>query len=48
MLTEQELENVLPTSIISPRSLTLKPGQTFFLGGLGRIDYIEGSGQQIM
>jgi len=39
---------VLPTSIITPQSLSIKEGQTFFLAGLGRIDYVNGSGHTIM
>ncbi|XP_012270544.1 nitric oxide-associated protein 1 [Orussus abietinus] len=42
LLTTDELMQMLPTSIISPRTFLLKPGQTLFLAGLGRLDYVDG------
>ncbi|XP_054766507.2 nitric oxide-associated protein 1-like [Lytechinus pictus] len=41
-LSSEELKLVVPKKCIQPRSLVLKPGQTFFLGGLGRLDYLQG------
>ncbi|XP_011867473.1 PREDICTED: nitric oxide-associated protein 1 [Vollenhovia emeryi] len=42
LLTMQELLSVLPTKIISPRTFILRTNQTIFLGGIGRLDYVEG------
>ncbi|XP_022094367.1 nitric oxide-associated protein 1-like [Acanthaster planci] len=41
-LTVDELKLVIPKTIILPRTISLKPGNTFLLGGLGRLDYLEG------
>ncbi|XP_072758076.1 nitric oxide-associated protein 1 [Anoplolepis gracilipes] len=42
LLTTPELLSVLPTRIISPRTFILQAEQTIFLGGIGRLDYLEG------
>ncbi|XP_018374772.1 PREDICTED: nitric oxide-associated protein 1 [Trachymyrmex cornetzi] len=42
LLTMQELLSVLPKKIISPRTFILRVNQTIFLGGIGRLDYVEG------
>ncbi|KAL6432864.1 hypothetical protein ACFW04_006311 [Cataglyphis niger] len=42
LLTTPELLSVLPTKIISPRTFILQANQTIFLGGIGRLDYLEG------
>ncbi|XP_072177755.1 nitric oxide-associated protein 1-like [Diadema setosum] len=42
LLTVGELKSVVPQKSILPRSFVLRPGQSFFLGGLGRLDYLEG------
>ncbi|XP_024869274.1 nitric oxide-associated protein 1 [Temnothorax curvispinosus] len=42
LLTMQELLSVLPKKIISPRTFILHVNQTIFLGGIGRLDYVEG------
>lgn len=42
LLTQEEITRVLPDITIRPRSFNLKLGQTIFLGGLGRMDLIEG------
>jgi len=42
LLTTQELLTVLPNEIISPRTFILHAGQTLFLGGIGRLDYLKG------
>ncbi|GAB1859695.1 hypothetical protein CAJAP_00774 [Camponotus japonicus] len=44
LLTTPELLSVLPTRIISPRTFILQTDQTIFLGGIGRLDYLEGDG----
>uniref|UniRef100_A0A8C4Q3I1 Nitric oxide associated 1 n=1 Tax=Eptatretus burgeri TaxID=7764 RepID=A0A8C4Q3I1_EPTBU len=41
LLTEEEVQLVLPTRAIIPRTFILSPGSTLFLAGLGRIDYLE-------
>ncbi|XP_065332422.1 nitric oxide-associated protein 1 [Cloeon dipterum] len=48
LLTEEELEKVIPKAIISPRSFSLLAGQTLFLAGLGRVDYLHGTSNQII
>ncbi|XP_078717474.1 nitric oxide-associated protein 1 isoform X2 [Lampetra fluviatilis] len=42
LLTEEELKIVVPMRAIIPRTFLLKPGTTLFLGGLGRIDFLQG------
>ncbi|TRY71077.1 hypothetical protein TCAL_01172 [Tigriopus californicus] len=42
LLTQEEIGRVLPDFPIRPRSFNLRLGQTIFLGGLGRMDLIEG------
>jgi len=42
LLTTQELLSVLSKKIISPRTFILRVNQTIFLGGIGRLDYVEG------
>lgn len=42
VLTEQEVKLVVPTVAITPRTFLLKPGTVLFLGGLARIDYLQG------
>jgi len=42
LLTMQELLSVLSKKIISPRTFILHVNQTIFLGGIGRLDYVEG------
>ncbi|XP_059526304.1 nitric oxide-associated protein 1 isoform X3 [Myotis daubentonii] len=43
LLTEKEVNIVLPTHSIIPRTFVLKPGMVLFLGALGRIDFLQGS-----
>ncbi|XP_057375659.1 nitric oxide-associated protein 1-like [Daphnia carinata] len=42
LLTLEELMLTLPKKLIKPRTVLLKPGMTYFLAGLGRIDYLDG------
>ncbi|XP_004419147.1 PREDICTED: nitric oxide-associated protein 1 [Ceratotherium simum simum] len=42
LLTEKEVNIVLPTHSIVPRTFVLKPGMVLFLGALGRIDFLQG------
>lgn len=42
LLSGTELKEVLPKKPIKPASYQLTPGQTLFLAGLGRIDYLQG------
>ena len=42
LLTQKELKLVLATKALKPRTVILKPGQTLFLGGLARLDYVSG------
>lgn len=43
LLTEKEVNIVLPTHSIVPRTFVLKPGMVLFLGAIGRIDFLQGS-----
>uniref|UniRef100_UPI0030D1ED23 nitric oxide-associated protein 1 isoform 2 n=1 Tax=Mus musculus TaxID=10090 RepID=UPI0030D1ED23 len=41
LLTEKEINTVLPTHSIIPRTFVLKPGMVLFLGGIARIDFLQ-------
>uniref|UniRef100_A0A667GVD2 Nitric oxide associated 1 n=2 Tax=Lynx canadensis TaxID=61383 RepID=A0A667GVD2_LYNCA len=41
LLTEKEVNIVLPTHSIVPRTFVLKPGMVLFLGAIGRIDFLQ-------
>ncbi|KAM6221860.1 nitric oxide-associated protein 1 [Rhynchocyon petersi] len=43
LLTEKEIDVVLPKHAIVPRTFILKPGMVLFLGAIGRIDFIQGN-----
>ncbi|XP_062404795.1 nitric oxide-associated protein 1 [Sardina pilchardus] len=43
VLSEQEVKHVVPTEAITPRTFILPPAASLFLGGLARIDYLEGT-----
>ncbi|XP_049742172.1 nitric oxide-associated protein 1 [Elephas maximus indicus] len=43
LLTEKEVNVVLPTHSIVPRTFVLKPGMVLFLGAIGRIDFLQGN-----
>lgn len=43
LLTEKEVNVVLPTHSIIPRTFILKPGMVLFLGAIGRIDFLQGN-----
>lgn len=43
LLTSEELLYMIPKQTLWPRSFYVLPGQTLFLAGLGRIDYIGGA-----
>lgn len=43
LLTSEELVYTLPKQTLWPRVFYMWPGQTIFLAGIGRIDYIGGS-----
>lgn len=43
MLTSEELLYTIPKETLWPRAFYMLPGQTLFLAGLGRIDYIGGA-----
>ncbi|XP_006868132.1 PREDICTED: nitric oxide-associated protein 1 [Chrysochloris asiatica] len=43
LLTEKEINVVLPTNSIVPRTFVLKPGAVLFLGAIGRIDFLQGN-----
>ncbi|XP_062054775.1 nitric oxide-associated protein 1 [Lepus europaeus] len=42
LLTEKEVNIVLPTQSIIPRTFVLKPGMVLFLGAVGRLDFLQG------
>lgn len=41
LLTTEELLRTVPREIITPRTYTVRPGQSVFVGGLGRIDLTQ-------
>lgn len=41
LLTEKEVNIVLPTHSIVPRTFVLQPGMVLFLGAIGRIDFLQ-------
>ncbi|XP_030881230.1 nitric oxide-associated protein 1 isoform X2 [Leptonychotes weddellii] len=41
LLTEKEVNIVLPTHSIVPRTFVLKPGMVLFLGAIGRLDFLQ-------
>lgn len=43
LLTIEEIIETLPNKIISPRTFVVQPEETVFIGGLGRLDYLEGN-----
>lgn len=43
LLTTDELLDVVPKKALWPRVLMVKPGQSLFLAGLGRVDFIGGT-----
>lgn len=45
LLTSEELLHVIPKQTLWPRAFYMLPGQTLFLSGLGRIDYIGGTSE---
>ncbi|XP_045474500.1 nitric oxide-associated protein 1 [Harmonia axyridis] len=42
LLTTEELFLTLPKTLIAPRSFCIRPGDSLFIGGLARLDYLEG------
>lgn len=45
LLTTEELMMTLPTTVMKPRTFSLRPLQTLFVGGLGRIDCLRTAAQ---
>lgn len=45
LLTTEELMMTLPTTVMKPRTLSLRSSQTLFVGGLGRIDCLKTAAQ---
>lgn len=43
LLTTSELLDVVPKKVLWPRILLMKPGNSLFLAGLGRVDFIGGT-----
>ncbi|XP_063907753.1 nitric oxide-associated protein 1 [Zophobas morio] len=43
LLTTDELLLTLPKQVILPRTFCVKPNSTLFIGGLSRLDYVNGS-----
>lgn len=42
LLTTEELVNSLPKDVILPRTFQVRPRQSLFIGGIARLDYIDG------
>lgn len=47
LLTTEELMMTLPTVAIKPRTFNIRPQQTLFVGGLGRIDCLKTASQYV-
>ncbi|XP_037807042.1 nitric oxide-associated protein 1 [Lucilia sericata] len=47
LLTPQELGELQPKQMISPRSYRLKLGMSLFVGGLGRLDFIKSDSKDL-
>ncbi|XP_078050974.1 nitric oxide-associated protein 1 [Augochlora pura] len=43
LLTTDEIALTVPKEIISPRTFLLRPKETMFLAGMGRLDFLEGN-----
>lgn len=43
LLTTEELLDVVPKKVLWPRVFLIKPGDSLFLAGLGRVDYLGGA-----
>ena len=43
-LVEEEIEDVIPTGVIPPRFVMLRPGRSLLISGLAQIDVLEHSG----
>src|SRR5699024_8402217 len=44
-LSKKDLKKITPQKEIKPRNYQLESGQTLFIGGLGRLDYVKGDKQ---
>ena len=42
LLTLEELMLTVPNKLVQPRTILFRPGTSYFLGGLARIDYLQG------
>lgn len=42
LLTNEELMNTLPKEVIQPRTFRVRPKQSLFIGGIARLDYVDG------
>ena len=42
MLTTDELVLTLPRELIRPHTFSMRPGSTILIGGLARLDYVQG------
>ncbi|KAM7342354.1 nitric oxide-associated protein 1 isoform 2-T2 [Cochliomyia hominivorax] len=47
LLTSQELQQIQPKHMISPRSYRLKTGLSLLVGGLGRLDFIKSDTEEL-
>lgn len=43
MLTTEELVKLFPKEVIKPRTYRVRVGQSLFIAGLSRLDYLEGT-----
>ena len=48
LLDKKELKLITPKKEIKPKVFQLKAGQTLFLGGMARIDFVQGSDQSFV
>ncbi|XP_063732244.1 LOW QUALITY PROTEIN: nitric oxide-associated protein 1 [Eleginops maclovinus] len=44
LLSQQEVTSVVPSQALVPRTFVLQPGSSLLVGGLARIDFLQGGG----
>ena len=46
LFTQEEIMNILPNLPMTPRTISLKVGDTLFIGGVARLDILKGPKDQ--
>src|SRR5699024_10393238 len=44
-VSQKDLKAITPTKEVKQRNYQLRSGQTLFIGGLGRVDFVKGDAQ---